>query len=385
MTVHGYIVKPHAGRANRSMQHFFVNGRYVKSRLMQAAMEEAYRNAIITGKYPSGALFLDLPLSAVDVNVHPAKTEVKFSQEKPIFEVVYIACKNALACAAACARLYYLDAQGIEDAIALATTMTGGLLSYGDSRPAIKPLNPGKAAENGVFAAMLANEGVRGPAKSLEGQNGWFHAVTDEVHEEFLKGSDHLLLHDCYFKLYPSCRHTHCTIDAAIALYEKVSPKDIEAINVYIYPNAIKLAGIKIPKDQDETKFSIPYTLACALLNGSYGMADMDPPRLTPDVLDLIERTHLISDVTMEDRPKDIRGARVEIILKNGAKAEETVLVPKGDPENPLTKNDIIKKLRVCAQGQSDEYTLMKLVKAVETIEGTNKFINPMKIIGAME
>ena len=97
LTVHGYIVKPHAGRANRSMQHFFVNGRYVKSRLMQAALEEAYRNAIITGKYPSGAIFLDLPLSAVDVNVHPAKTEVKFSQEKPVFEAVYIACKNALA------------------------------------------------------------------------------------------------------------------------------------------------------------------------------------------------------------------------------------------------------------------------------------------------
>ena len=67
-----------------------------KSRLMQAALEEAYRNAIITGKYPSGAIFLELPLSAVDVNVHPAKTEVKFSQEKPVFEAVYIACKNAL-------------------------------------------------------------------------------------------------------------------------------------------------------------------------------------------------------------------------------------------------------------------------------------------------
>ena len=97
LKVHGYIVKPHAGRANRSMQHFFVNGRYVKSRLMQAALEESYRNAIITGKYPSGAIFLDLPLSAVDVNVHPAKTEVKFSQEKPVFEAVYIACRNALA------------------------------------------------------------------------------------------------------------------------------------------------------------------------------------------------------------------------------------------------------------------------------------------------
>ena len=97
MTVSGYIVKPHLGRPNRGMQHFFVNGRYVKSKLMQAAMEEAYRNAMITGKYPSGAVFLELPLGAVDVNVHPAKTEVKFSQEKPVFEAVYIACKNALA------------------------------------------------------------------------------------------------------------------------------------------------------------------------------------------------------------------------------------------------------------------------------------------------
>lgn len=97
MTVYGYIVKPHAGRPNRSMQHFFVNGRYVKSRLMQAALEEAYRNAMITGKYPSGAVFLELPLAAVDVNVHPAKTEVKFSQDKPVFEAVYAACKNTIA------------------------------------------------------------------------------------------------------------------------------------------------------------------------------------------------------------------------------------------------------------------------------------------------
>lgn len=255
---------------------------------------------------------------------------------------------GTLACAAACSRLYHLDAQGIEEAIALATTMTGGLLSYGDSRPAIKPLNPGKAAENGVFAAMLAKEGVQGPTESLEGQNGWFHAVTDEVHEEFLKGSDHLLLHDCYFKLYPSCRHTHCGIDAAVALHGRVKAEEIEKVNVYIYPNAIKLAGIKIPKDQDETKFSIQYTLACALLNGAYGIADMDPPRLTPDVLDLIERTELISDPSMEDRAKGIRGTRVEVVLKNGKREEETVLVPKGDPEKPLTRDDIINKLRTC-------------------------------------
>ena len=96
LCVWGYVTKPHAGKPTRGMQHFFVNGRYVKNRTMQAALEEAYRNKIITGKYPSCALFLTLPLGAVDVNVHPAKTEIKFAQEKQCFEAVYIACKNAL-------------------------------------------------------------------------------------------------------------------------------------------------------------------------------------------------------------------------------------------------------------------------------------------------
>lgn len=288
---------------------------------------------------------------------------------------------GTLACAAACARLYGLDAQGIEDAIALATTMTGGLLSYGDSRPAIKPLNPGKAAENGMLAAMLANEGVQGPTEALEGQNGWFHAFTDEVHEDYLKGSGHLLLHDCYFKLYPSCRHTHCGIDAAVALHDRVQADDIEKVNVYIYPNAIRLAGLKIPKDKDETKFSIPYTLACALLNGSYGTADMDPPRLSKDVLDLIDKISLISDTSMEDREKGIRGTKVEVILKDGRREEETVLVPKGDPERPLTRADIVNKLIICAQGQADEKTVMKLVASIEAAGGAGTFENPMKIL----
>lgn len=289
---------------------------------------------------------------------------------------------GTLACAAACTRLYHLDAQNLEDAIALATTMTGGLLSYGDSRPAIKPLNPGKAAENGVFAAMLANAGVQGPTESLEGQNGWFHAVTENYDPELLKGSDHLLLHDCYFKLYPSCRHTHCGIDAAIKLHNKVNVADIEEVRVYIYPNAIKLAGIKIPKNQDETKFSIPYTLACALLQGHYGIEDMEPLRLTNDVLGLIEKIHLISNENMEDRAKGIRGAKVEIIRKDKSKIEETVLIPKGDPENPLTRGDIVDKLRVCSKGRADEKMLMKLVEEIELIGKFPEFQNPMKMIG---
>ena len=288
---------------------------------------------------------------------------------------------GTLACAAACARLYHLDAQGIEDAIALATTMSGGLLSYGDSRPAIKPLNPGKAAENGLFAAMLANQGVQGPTEALEGQNGWFHAVTEQYDENCLKGTDHLLLHDCYFKLYPSCRHTHCGIDAGVALHEKVNVSEIESVNVYIYPNAIKLAGIRYPKNQDETKFSIQYTLACALTNGAYGITDMDPAGVPENVIGLIDKIQLIPDETMENKSKGIRGTKVEIVKKNSERIEHTVLVPKGDPEKPLAREDIVQKLLLCAKEQADEKTLIKLIHTVSSIKGDGFFSNPLHIL----
>lgn len=292
---------------------------------------------------------------------------------------------GTLACSAACARLYHLDAQGIENAIALATTLSGGLLSYGDSRPAIKPLNPAKAAENGMFAAMLASEGVKGPAEALEGPNGWFHAVTNKIEEEMLKGSAYLLMHECYFKLYPSCRHTHCGIEAAINLHNRIKAEDIKAVYVYIYPNAIKLAGrIRFPQNQDETKFSIHYTLACALLYGSYGIDDMEHMKLSDEMVNLINKIHLISDEAMEDRFKNIRGTRVEIEKRNGEVIKETVLVPKGDPEKPLHIQDIINKLEECALGQADQKMIEKLVQIIEEIDGDGEFINPIRVTGEL-
>ena len=136
-----------------------------------------------------------------------------------------------------------------------------------------------------------------------------------------------------------------------------------------------------MPKDQDETKFSIFYTLACGLKNGSYGIADMDPPNLSAEIVGIINKTELIPDEAMEDRKKNIRGARLEITMKNGEILGETVLVPKGDPEKPLTQEDIIDKLHVCSQGQTDNSTLSKLVDAIVRIGGEKTFVNPMTVI----
>ncbi len=96
ITVSGYTVKPLDARAKRSFQNFFINHRYVKSVTCMVSLEEAYKNQIMTGKFPACVLFLDIPPELVDVNVHPAKIEVKFSNEKMIYESVYFAVKNAL-------------------------------------------------------------------------------------------------------------------------------------------------------------------------------------------------------------------------------------------------------------------------------------------------
>ncbi len=92
----GYISKPTDSRPSRSLQTFFVNDRPVKSKLLTAALEEAYRNQIMVGKFPACVLHIHLPANAVDVNVHPAKTEVKFLQEKAVFDCVHYGVLGAL-------------------------------------------------------------------------------------------------------------------------------------------------------------------------------------------------------------------------------------------------------------------------------------------------
>ena len=92
----GYVSKPTDARPSRALQTFFVNGRPVKSRIMIAALEEAYRNQIMVGKFPACVLHLQLPANMVDVNVHPAKTEVKFLSEKAVFDSIHYGVLGAL-------------------------------------------------------------------------------------------------------------------------------------------------------------------------------------------------------------------------------------------------------------------------------------------------
>lgn len=96
VSVGGFVSLPAAGRATRNMQHCFVNGRYVKIPSASSALDNAYKNSVMVGKFPSCVLFITVPPESVDVNVHPAKTEVRFSDERKIYEVIYYAALGAI-------------------------------------------------------------------------------------------------------------------------------------------------------------------------------------------------------------------------------------------------------------------------------------------------
>ena len=94
--VRGFVTAPVNGRGSRSMQVFFVNGRFIKSQLLTAALEEGYRNQLLKGRFPGCVLEVLLPVTAVDVNVHPAKTQVKFAKEHDVFDAVFHTVMDAL-------------------------------------------------------------------------------------------------------------------------------------------------------------------------------------------------------------------------------------------------------------------------------------------------
>ncbi len=170
--VHGFASKPVHSRANRTMQHFFINGRYVKTRTGMAALEQAYKGAIMAGKFPACVLHIDMPPEAVDANVHPAKIEVRFINEKPVFDAVYHAIKSALETgdtrkqAALPARVPVREPQTPPEQMQLEARPTGRTPTAHIQAVLDKPASPASPAPVPVTKAPQARQAVSRPADS---------------------------------------------------------------------------------------------------------------------------------------------------------------------------------------------------------------------------
>lgn len=267
---------------------------------------------------------------------------------------------GALASAVTAAKLMKLDADGIYHALAMSVTMSSGLMLVTESGQAVKALNPAKAAQNGIEAAVFAKRGIVGGAYPLDSSKGWFHAMSDTVaYDQITDGlGETFCVDESYLKPYPSCRHTHGVVQAIDDLRKEYgfAASDVREIRVRIYENAIRIAGcITCPDNTEDTKFSIAYAAACMLVLGHFMLDDLDLTSVPPEVLAATDKIVLISDPTMENRDAGVRGCSVEIELQDGTIREKTILIPKGDAQNRFTDDELEQKLRDCGKGLASE------------------------------
>lgn len=297
---------------------------------------------------------------------------------------------GCIASSAACARLLKLSKKSVYDSISIAAVQANGLIIIDESGQGCKPVNPANAARTGVLSALLAEQGIDSPFHPLESRKGWYHAFADQIKEKCITRElgRTFTINESYLKIYPSCRHTHSAIDAILALRNQLfkskdcDVKFIKKINVFIYPNAIKSAGnVVLPRNRDEAKFSISFSIAVAFFKGSFTLEDLECRNISPEIQYLAGLVQLIPDTTMEDSERGIRGARVEIILQNNVSVEKTVLTPKGEGNNPLTWEDLEKKLSDCAKLFSRQHHAEKIFSLCREIDSETNFSYPGSVL----
>src|SRR5262245_11512531 len=251
---------------------------------------------------------------------------------------------GTLGAAAAAGRMLGLDARRLAHALGIAGTQAAGLTqSFGTMA---KPLHPGKAAMNGLLAALLAREGFTGSTAMLDapdGLAGTFLGVTDlgRAAEDFGKRWE--LLHNST-KYYAACHLTHATIDAGRAIHARMplAADAIDSVHCRVIPLTLKAADQREPKTPLEAKFSVRFCAAMALLRGDAGETEFTEASLAdPAVASVMARVTPEGDDTLS-----IPAAHMTVRLTDGRVIEERISAARGTPDNPGSRDDLETKFR---------------------------------------
>jgi 2-methylcitrate dehydratase PrpD len=259
---------------------------------------------------------------------------------------------GVFAAAAAAGKLLNLDENAMCWALGNAGTQAAGLWQFLEDGALSKPLHPGRAAYSGLLAALMAAKGFTGPHRILEGKKGFLKATSSQydLSEVFDRLGETYRINDVSIKPYPSCRHSHPQIDAAreIARRPDFSHLRIDSVHVLTYSAAVAVAGGKgqYPSVPADAKFHSPYCIARALQNGTVGLRDFDERVIESDksTKALVNRITIGIGEEFERRFPKAWGARVEVRMTDDRLFSSEVRYAKGDPENPLTEDELYEK-----------------------------------------
>ncbi len=281
---------------------------------------------------------------------------------------------GTFAAAAAAGRLLNLSESKMVSALGIAGSQAAGLFAFLADGTMTKTLHAGKAAQNGILSAYLAKEGFTGPAYILEDKRGFYKAFADTFNpQRVVEGlGEKYEIMNTYVKFHASCRHSHAPVDAILDIRSQtpLRPEDIEKINVYTYTIAAKLIDGKQVTTPISGKMSLPYSAAVAILYGKVGLGEFKTKVLNDQaVRTLIQKIDVYADPDLDRMVPDHRGARAEILLKDGRKLTSTILDPKGEPENPGSGNDIYDKFRMLASTVFKTDRVDKLLEKIDRLE----------------
>jgi 2-methylcitrate dehydratase PrpD len=249
--------------------------------------------------------------------------------------------------AIAAAGLLSLDRAQTVHALGNAGTQSAGLWQFLATGAMSKHLHAGRAAEAGVVAAELARAGFTGPPAILEGPQGFFAgACPDPDPPAVLRDPDApWQVHATSIKPWPSCRHTHPAVDAALELSVKVDAAQVDRIHVATYAAAIDVCDRPRPQTPYEAKFSLQHCAAVALLEGKVGFASFEAPARRA-AAELAGRVAVRADDRYSRAYPGAWGAEVVVTLEDGKRIAAARANCKGDPEAALGREEMIAKAR---------------------------------------
>lgn len=288
--------------------------------------------------------------------------------------------------AMACSVALGAEREELQASLSAACTSAAGLLKVIKGKSEMKPLNVAYAAQNGLQAALMAKAGFIGSEDVLDGELGFFHAFSSKQNLSVIEQAgtaSNPLIHSIYVKPYAACRHCHAPIEAALNLTQKAgfNSEAISVIEVSTYSWAIKghdhtkITGI------NSAKMSIPYSVAAALL---FRKGDIDvfaEPYLSDKaLLSLTEKVLVTEDESMTRKAPGERGAEVKIKVKaEGKVLRYFVALPKGEPENPVSDEEILLKMKsLCHFAGAGESRISRMGDLLNALPSDSQQLNQL-------
>ena len=253
---------------------------------------------------------------------------------------------GTIGCAAGVAFALGMNKTQLKRVLTSAACSAAGLLEIQEQRSESKPYNVGRAAMDGLVAAYMGLTDYETPDDIFGGERGFFNTFSDQWDLKKLVGpADYFEIERIYVKPYASCRHSHSAVEAAIKLHTNLDVEIVESIVVRTYKLGVKGHDHTDIQGIASAKLSTPYAVAAGLLYGRADLAVFEP--LDEKIMNLAQKVKVIEDPELTAESPKKRIAVVTVFFCDGTKQTARVDYAKGDPENPMTQEELAEKERL--------------------------------------